>query len=97
MSTSSAPGFSVRVILSLAALAIIFGVTLSAVRNHQPVAVDTDVSQQRLSNKADYQKTNAEVLGSYGVVDKDKGVYRIPVAQARAKALADLKAAQHKD
>ena len=55
MSTSSAPGFSVRVILSLAALAIIFGVTFTAVRNHQPASVDSDVAQQRLDNKATAQ------------------------------------------
>lgn len=29
-----------------------------------------------------------EVLGSYGVIDKDKGVYRIPISQAM-KVVAD--------
>lgn len=97
MSTSSATGFSVRVILSLAVLALVIGVAYVSVKNHQPSPVDVDVSQQRLANKADYQKTNSDLLTTYGVVDKDKAIYRIPVDQARAKALQELKNSQRKE
>lgn len=97
MSTTSAPGFTVRVILSLAALGLVIGVIAMSVRNHQPEPVDSDVARQRLANKADYLKINGDILSTYGVVDKDKGIFRIPLSEARAKALVEIKSAQRKD
>ena len=48
----------------------------------RPQSLTTDRDEARAAKRAELKKVDEEALGSYGVVDESRELYRLPVADA---------------
>jgi hypothetical protein len=66
------------------AFLIVGGLAWFVVQRTAPPGVDVARAELRRKNLSELQALNAQALTTYEVLDKTKGLYRIPVQQAMA-------------